>query len=473
MAIDPAILERLKTAAGHGGWTQDMAIIEPHLEEWRGRYKGATPLMLMPASTEAVSRLLEIAHQTRTSIVPQGGNTGLVGGQIPSLCGTEVLLWLGRMNRVRARDALNDTMTVDAGCVLATIQAEAAAMDRLFPLSLASEGSAQIGGLISTNAGGTAVLAYGTMRDLVLGLEAVLPDGTVLPGLKGLRKDNTGYDLKQLFIGAEGTLGIVTGAVLKLWPKPRGFETALVEVSTPDGAIHLLAAAKQALGASLTGFELMPAMGLSMVLRHIAGTRLPFSAIPPWAVLIERTLHAEQEEPQLGQFLEDAQAKGLLKDAALAQSLDQRAQFWRLREALSEAQKFEGGSIKHDIAVPVSAMGDFIRAASEAVTRTMPGARIVAFGHVGDGNVHFNVSQPLGAETATFLARWEEISSLAHGIAHGLGGSISAEHGLGQMKAAEIQTYKSPAEVALMRALKTALDPHGIMNPGKVLPLSR
>jgi FAD/FMN-containing dehydrogenase len=466
MSVPTHILDRFKAEAGPGGWSDDPQRLAPHLVEWRDRYRGSTPLMLMPGDTAAVARLVRLAHDTRTPLVPQGGNTGLVGGQIPN---GQLLLSMSRMNRLRAIDAANDTMTVEAGAILASVQQIAADADRLFPLSLASQGSAQIGGLVSTNAGGTAVLAYGNMRDLVLGLEVVLPDGSVFDGLTALRKDNTGYDLVRLFCGAEGTLGVVTAATLKLFPRPRATECAIVALGSVEDAIALLELAKGHAGGMLTGFELMPRIGLDFVVRHVSGARDPLQAPHLWYALIEVSLTQAAPDGLLTAILEAGAAKGAVKDAALAHSEAQARDFWRLRESLSEAQKYEGGSIKHDVSVPVSAMPRFIAEATVAVRGLMPGARPVPFGHVGDGNVHFNVSQAPSEDKAAFLARWQEVSDLVHGAAHRLGGSISAEHGIGRMKAHEIQRYKPPAALAAMRAIKDALDPHAIMNPGAVL----
>lgn len=466
MTISSGILDRFKEAADPGGWTDDPARLAPHLAEWRDRYRGATPLMLMPGDTADVARLVRLAHATQTPLVPQGGNTGLVGGQIPD---GQILLWMGRMNRLRALDPANDTITVEAGTILSAVQQLAAGAGRLFPLSLASEGSAQIGGLISTNAGGTAVLAYGNMRDLVLGVEAVLPDGSVFDGLTALRKDNTGYDLVRLFCGAEGTLGVITAATLKLFPRPRARECAIAGLASVDDAIAVLELSKRHAGGMLTGFELMPRIGVEFATRHMPPNRDPLTAAYPWYALIEVSLSHAASDGLLSSILEAALAKGLVQDAALAQTEGQAREFWRLRESLSEAQKYEGGSIKHDISVPVSAMARFIAEATAAVLGIMPDARPVPFGHVGDGNVHFNVSQAPYTDKSAFLARWREVSDVVHGVAHRLGGSISAEHGIGRMKAQEIRRYKSPAALAAMRAIKAALDPHGIMNPGAVL----
>lgn len=464
----PDVLSRLKAAAGSGGWSEDAREIAPHLVEWRERYQGATPLLLKPANTAAVSAIVRICAETKTAIVPQGGNTGLVGGQIPNADGSEVLLSLARMNRVRNVDALSNTMTVDAGVILANVQAEADAHARLFPLSLASEGSATVGGLVSTNAGGTGVLAYGNMRELVLGLEAVLPSGEIWDGLSTLRKDNTGYDLRQLLIGAEGTLGVVTGVVLKLFPRPAAIETSIVAVETVEKAVELLSFALAHGAGQITAFELMPRNGLEFVLKHMPGTRDPLSRTYPWYVLIDVSLFGERRGG--GQdLLADAAQRGLIVDGVVAQSVAQAHAFWKLRDSLSEAQKPEGGSLKHDVSVPISSIPRFLADASLAVTAAVAGARPVPFGHLGDGNIHFNISQPVGGDKAAFLARRDEVGRIVHDIVHGFSGSISAEHGIGVAKVDEILRYKPAAAIEAMRAIKRALDPHGIMNPGKVV----
>ena len=461
-------LARLMEAAGPGGFSQDPAVIAPHLREWRDRFVGNTPLLLRPASTDAVARIVTICNQTRTAIVPQGGNTGLVGGQIPNADGTEVLLSLARMNAMRNVDATAGTMTAEAGCILDDIRKRADDHDRLFPLSLASGGSATIGGLLSTNAGGTAVLAYGNMRDLVLGLEAVLPTGQVWNGLRALRKDNTGYDLKNLLVGAEGTLGVITAAVLKLFPRPREMATAILSLESVEAALALLNRLQEA-GLFVTSFELMSDTGLDFVLKHIPGTRRPVASAAPWHVLVEISLFDVTAAGQARLELAAATGNKGIRDGAIAQSDAQRTAFWRLRDAMSEAQKPEGGSIKHDVSVPVSSIPAFIAEASAAVRTLIPGARPVPFGHLGDGNIHFNISQPEGAEQSAFLARLPEVNALVHDMVHRYHGSISAEHGLGQAKVDEITRYKSPVEMEAMRAIRRALDPNAIMNPGKVV----
>ena len=469
--IAEATIAGLCAAAGPGGWSTDPDVIAPHLVEWRGLYRGRSPLLLRPADTASVAAIVALCAETGTKLVPQGGNTGLVGGGVPFEGNDEVILSLGRMNRVRAVDALDNTMTVEAGCTLMAVQAAAEAADRLFPLRIASEGTCQIGGNLSTNAGGTAVLRYGNTRDLVLGLEVVLPDGRIWDGLRALRKDNTGYDLKHWFIGAEGTLGVITAAVLKLFPRPRDRQTAFVAIPNVMAAVELLAMARDRSGDAVTAFELMPRIGVEFVTRNVPGATDPLAQAYDWYALLELSGGAAPGElrPMLENMLEAAMAAGLVLDAVLAESDAHAKAIWRLREELSDAQKPEGGSIKHDISVPVSKMPEFIEQATRVALAVVPGARPVAFGHIGDGNVHFNLSQPPGADRAAFLDQWETVNETVHDIAASLGGSISAEHGIGRLKRAEIRRYKSPVEMELMQRLKTALDPAGIMNPGKVL----
>lgn len=460
-------LARLKSAAGANGFTEDPAEIAPHLEEWRGKYHGQTSLLLKPASTAEVSAVLAICNETKTPIVPQGGNTGLVGGQIPFH--GEVLLSLGRINRIRQVDAEGMNLIAEAGTILDTVHKAADDAQRLFPLSLASQGSCTIGGNLSTNAGGVDVLRYGTARELVLGLEVVLADGRVLDMLRTLRKDNTGYDLKQLFIGAEGTLGVITAAALKLFAKPAERVTAFAAIPNPAAAVTLLSRLQEQTGGLVSAFEIIPRIGLDFVLAHIPQTTDPLRASSPWYVLIEATSGASFA---LRDAMERALAadNALVTDAVIAESEAQRAQLWRLRESISEAQKPEGGSIKHDVSVPIARIPKFLEVATRAVQSLVPGARPVPFGHIGDGNIHFNITVPKGADNAAFLARWEEISRAVHDIVHRFGGSISAEHGLGVMKHNEIARYKSAAELDVMAALKRTLDPNGILNPGKLLP---
>ena len=464
-------LERIKEAVGAKGWITDPQAMEPYLVEPRGRYRGSTALVVRPASREEVAAVVRICAGAGIGIVPQGGNTGLVGGSLPYDRAGEIVLSLGRMNAVRAIDPVNYTITVEAGCVLADVQAAAAEADRLFPLSLGAEGSCQIGGNLSTNAGGTQVLRYGNARDLVLGLEVVLPDGSLWEGLRGLRKDNSGYDLKQLFIGAEGTLGVITAAVLKLFPRPREVVTAFVGVGDAHAAAALFTRARDAAGEAVTACELMPRIGLEFVLRHAPGTRDPLAEPHPYYVLLELSGFAASAglRDALESLLAEALEAGIAQDATIAASADQARALWRLREALSEVQRDEGGSIKHDVSVPLSRVADFIVEADAAVAAVLPGVRPVPFGHLGDGNVHYNLSQPVGADTDAYLARWDEINAIVHDIALGMGGSFSAEHGIGRMHKDDLARYRSPLELELMRRLKAALDPQGIMNPGKVV----
>lgn len=460
----PAALDALKAALGDGGWTDDPALIAPSLTEWRGRWTGHTPLMLTPRSTEEVARAVLTCAEHRVAITPQGGGTGLVGGQIPY---GEVLLSLKKMRAVRDVTPLDDAMTVEAGLTLLEAQQAAADAGRFFPLSLAAEGSATIGGVLSTNAGGVAVLRYGMMRDLVLGIEAVMPDGRVFNGLKRLRKDNTGYDLKQLLIGAEGTLGVVTAATLKLFPILRDRATAMVGLASPRDAIELLARAKAETGGGVEAFELMKRLGLELALKHIPDTREPLATTPPWTVLIEAaSAEAGGASAALERLLATAFDDGLITDAALAQSDAQRAAMWKLREEQSAALKPEGGGWKHDVSVPVSRIADFLGDADAALQRFHPGVRISVFGHVGDGNLHYDVLRPESEDPAAFIARWEDGSRIVHDIVARFDGSISAEHGLGRLKTDEARRYKSEVEVQMMRAVRQALDPRRIMNPG-------
>ncbi len=468
MSASPETIARLKSAVGSKGFTEDPAEIAPHLSEWRSRYHGRSSLLLRPQSTSGVSAVVAICNETRTPIVPQGGNTGLVGGQIP--LNGEILLSLERMKRIRAIDTDGMTATAEAGVVLAEFQGAADAAGVYFPLSLAAEGSATIGGNLSTNAGGINVLRYGSARQLVLGLEVVLADGRVLDLLRNLPKDNTGYDLKQLFIGAEGTLGVITAAVLKLFPKPRARETAWVAVPDPAAAIALLHRLQDATGGLLSAFELVPRLGLELVLTHIAQTKDPLRAPASWYVLAEAASGAAtQLREVVERTLAEAAQAGIVTDAVFAANETQRLALWRLRESLSEAQKREAASIKHDVSVPIRAISELIRRGTEAVCALVPGVRPVPFGHLGDGNIHFNFSAPIGADADAFLARWGEVSRVVHDLVDELGGSISAEHGLGVMKRDEILRYKSAAEIEVMRALKHTLDPQNILNPGKVL----
>jgi FAD/FMN-containing dehydrogenase len=441
---------------------------ERFLREWRRLYQGKTPLVLRPGSVEEVSRILALAHDTRTAIVPQGGNTGLVGGQISH--NGEIVLSLERLNRIRAIDPSGNTLTAEAGVTLAAVQKAAEDAGRLFPLSIGSQGTCQIGGNLSTNAGGVQVLAYGNARALVLGLEVVLADGRVWDGLRRLRKDNTGYDLRDLFIGAEGTLGIITAAVLKLFPAPKAKATAFVGLTGLDEAARFFDLAMEMAAGELTAFELMPRIGVEMVVRHVEGARDPLAAPYPWYVLFDLSSQREGEaEPGAEKILVAAVEKGLVADAVLAASLAQAADFWKMREMLSEVQLAEGGSIKSDISVPVAALPEFLTRGLAMVTALVPDCRPVPFGHYGDGNIHFNISQPVGMDKAVFLARWDEVTAAVNRLVTELGGSISAEHGIGFMKRELLPTVKSAIEMELMKKVKEAFDPRGILNPGKVV----
>src|SRR5215831_10464031 len=461
--LNGSVAERLKEAAGPGGWSEDAAEIAPHLSEWRGRWKGGSPLLLKPNATAEVGRILAICNETRTPIVPQGGNTGLVGGQIPTH--GEVLLSLARMNRVRTVSADDNAMIVEAGVVLANAQKAAADADRLFPLSLAAEGSCTIGGNVSTNAGGVNVLRYGMTRDLVLGLEVVLADGRVLDLMRGLRKDNTGYDLKQLFIGAEGTLGIVTAAQLKLFPKPSGYTTALAALGGVEHAVELLNRLQAATGGLVTAFELMQGHALDLVIKHIPGTANPLPAPADWTVLIEvSNPRAFDATEALEQALADAMEQGAVVDAVFAKTARDREGLWRLRESIPEAQRQDGASIANDVSVPLSRIPDFIRDGEAAVRRVLPEARPFTFGHVGDGNLHFAIQAP--GHDSGLLAQRGAIERAVHDTVQQFHGSISAEHGLGLAKNEAIALYKAADEIEVMRALKRTLDPNNILNPG-------
>src|SRR5680860_116147 len=449
----------------------DEATMAPYLTEWRDRYRGRAALVLKPGSTEEVSSILKCANDTGTAIVPQGGNTGLVGAQIPDETGSQVVVSLERLYHVRDIDLASNTMTVEAGLTLALAQQVAESAGRLFPLSLASEGSCQIGGVLATNAGGMAVLSYGNARDLALGLEVVLADGRVWHGLKTLRKDNTGYDLKDLFIGSEGTLGIITAAVLRLFPRPMERVTCMVGLNDLERALDFFARVHDAAGPMLTAFEVLPRIGIEFVVKHAEKTRDPFPTSYPWYLLLELTSPRAGEEPQqlAEALLQKAIEEDEVADAIIATSLKQAQDLWRLRELMSEMQKFEGGSIKHDVSVPVAKVPELISRANQLVALMIPGARPVPFGHLGDGNIHYNVSQPVGMDKAVFLSNWEALNAAVHEIVLDLGGSISAEHGIGRMKADLLPHAKGAIAMDLMRKIKTSFDPNGILNPGKIL----
>jgi FAD/FMN-containing dehydrogenase len=466
-----ADLAALKAIAGPGGFLDSAADVEPFLVDFRKLYHGQSPLVLLPSSTEQVSKILAYCHEHDIGVVPHAGNTSYCGGPVPDESGSQIVLAMRRLNRIRALEPLNYSMTVEAGCVLAAVQEAADRADRLFPLSLGSEGSCQIGGNLSTNAGGTAVLRYGMARDLVLGLEVVLADGRVLDTLRSLRKDNTGYDLKALFLGSEGTLGVITAACLKLFPKPVVNATALVAVPDVSQAVALLASLRAASGDRVSTFELIPRIALDLTKRHIAGVSDPLERTYSWYVLAELT--SARAGDDLNATLEAALAgaidAGLALDAAIASSLAQRDALWRIRESIPEAQTHEGASIKHDVCVPVAALPEFVARASAWVTRNVPDARLVAYGHVGDGNLHFNLSQPAGGSAEKFMARRAEIQRAIYDLALSMRGSFSAEHGIGRYKVDELERYRSTVELDVMRTLKRALDPKGILNPGKVL----
>ncbi|MDR0775087.1 MAG: FAD-binding oxidoreductase [Azonexus sp.] len=460
-----ALIEQLAVLVGDAQVIVEAAAMQPWLTDWRGRYRGAARCVVRPGTRAEVAAVVAACAAAGAPIVPQGGNTSLCGAATPDGSGAAVVLSLGRLNRILTVDPLNDTITVEAGCTLAAVQAAASAAGRLFPLALAAEGTCQIGGNLSTNAGGVQVLRYGNARELTLGLEVVLADGTVWNGLRGLRKDNTGYDLKQLFIGAEGTLGVITAAVLKLFALPPVQTTCWLNVATPATAVELLHRAKNAFDAQLTAFELVSNTALGLVLWHIPGSRRP-GAVSPWYVLAEFSGAAPAA---VEAWLAACLAESAVADGTVAHSQAQAKQLWALRENISEAQKIEGLSIKHDIAVPLSRIADFLAQADAALAAAFPGIRVVAFGHVGDGNLHYNLSQPESGDNTAFIAQQPTVHRLVHDIVHVLDGSISAEHGLGQLKREEILRYKSAPEMALMRALKQALDPRGLMNPGKLL----
>ena len=448
----------------------DPAETAPYRTDWRGRYTRDALAVVFPGTTQEVSALVQLCGSLGLPVVPQAGNTGLTGGAVPSASGNSVLLNVSRMDRIRQLDLANNSLAVDAGCILANVRTAADENDRLFPMLLSSVGSCEVGGLISTNAGGTGVLRYGPMRDLVLGLEVVLSDGRVWDGMRALRKDNTGYDLKQLFLGAEGTLGIITAASLRMIPRPRSVETAFVGVASPQAALELFGIANEQSGGNITSFELMFRMGIDFVLKFDSGARDPLSDKHEWYVLIE--LSSQQREglrDSLEGILAEGVEKGLVADAAIADSLDQAKAFWRLREMFGEVQRQVGGSIKHDVSVPVANVPAFIDEANAAVVKLIPGARPLPFGHLGDGNIHYNVSQPESADKEQFLDRWHDVNTVVFEVVLKYGGSISAEHGIGIMKRDLLPTIKDPVAMDLMRALKKTLDPNGILNPGKVL----
>jgi FAD/FMN-containing dehydrogenase len=465
-------VSRIRGTLGPAGCLEAPADLEPFLADFRGLYRGATPLVALPGSTAEVAAVLATCHALGVGVVPHGGNTGYCGGATPHERGDEIVLSLRRLDRVREVDADNFSITVEAGCLLADVQAAAESADRFFPLALGSGGSCQIGGNLSTNAGGLNALRYGVARELALGLEVVLADGRVIDGLTSLRKDNTGYDLRDLFIGAEGTLGVITAASLKLFPRPRTVETAFLAVPDLAAAVHLLARLRQATGDAVSSFEFLPRIAVELAARHVPGVADPLRRTYPAYVLCE--LATARDDPALRGLLEtalgQAMADGRVLDAVLAESLAQRAALWKLRESVPEAQRAAGASIKHDVSVPVAALPRFMTEATAAVLAIVPGGRMVAYGHVGDGNLHFNVSVPAGGSAGEFLAHAPAIHESVHDVVRRFRGSISAEHGIGRLKRAALARHKAAVDLEVMRAIKLALDPKGILNPGKVLP---
>jgi FAD/FMN-containing dehydrogenase len=467
----PQLHSRLREILGSDDLLSAPNDCAPYLTDHRHLYQGRALAVALPRSVAQVAAVLALCNATRTGVVPHGGNTSYCGAATPDESGTQLVLCLKRLNRIRSLDPANYSLVAEAGCILAQVQQAADEADRFFPLSLGSEGSCQIGGNLSTNAGGTSVLRYGMMRELVLGLEVVLPDGRVLEGLSGLRKDNTGYDIKALFLGAEGTLGVITAATLKLFPKVRDQACAFAAVPDIAAAVRLLGRLREASGDRLSSFELIPRVGIELTTRHIPGVSDPLGAQYEWYVLAE--LSSARAAEGLDAVLEDsfaeALAEGLLLDAVLTRSERERAALWKLRESIPEAQRKEGAGLKHDISLPIDALAQFVAQAGAWLAANVPEGRLVAYGHVGDGNLHFNLTQRAGADTALFLAREAHVKRFVHDLVRQFGGSFSAEHGIGRLKVAELERYASPVELDLMRSVKRALDPNGIMNPGKVL----
>jgi D-lactate dehydrogenase (cytochrome) len=467
-SLSPDLLQRFVAIVGERYAITDPQMQEPYLVEMRDLFHGQTPVILRPGSVAEVSKILQLANETKTAIVPQGGNTGLVGGQIPHH--NEVVLSLTRLDKIREVDPVSNTMTVEAGVTLQRAREAAANAGRLYPQLLPSEGTCTIGGNLSTNAGGTAAVAHGISRSHAVGLEVVLADGRVLNVLNKLKKDNTGYDLRNLFIGAEGTLGIITAAVLKLVPRPQSVETAFAAITSPQAAVDLLGIAQQRSGGDVTSFEMMLRDGVEAVIKFDSSSRDPLAQPSPWYALIE--LSSQQRSglrETMEEILAEGMERGLVTDATIAESLDQAKAFWRIREMFGEVQRHLGGSIKHDISVPIAAIPAFIEEANAAVVKLIPGSRPMPFGHVGDGNIHYNVNQPVGADKAQFLKRWGDVNRVVFAVVKKYNGSISAEHGVGVMKREILPEYKDPVALELMRNLKKMLDPNGILNPGKVL----
>jgi FAD/FMN-containing dehydrogenase len=467
----PQLRDRLLAIVGSDGLLTAAADCEPYLRDHRRLYHGQALAVARPDSVSRISRLLAFCNSERIGVVPHGGNTSYCGGATPDESGQQLVLSLERLNQVRGLDTANCSLTVEAGCILQRAQQAADEAGLFFPLGLGSGGSCQIGGNLSTNAGGTSVLRYGMMRDLVLGLEVVLADGRLLDGLTGLRKDNTGYDIKGLFLGAEGTLGVITAATLKLFPKPQTHATAFVAVADVEAAVALLAQLRAASGDRISSFELIPRIAVELTTQHIEGARDPLDAAHEWYVLCE--LSSARGGDNLDEVLEEALGAalgaGTVRDAVMARSERERAAFWKLRETIPEAQRRDGASLKHDISVPIGALADFVRRAGAYLAAHVPDGRLVAYGHVGDGNLHFNLNQSPGTDAGTFLAREAAIKRAVHDLVRECGGSFSAEHGIGRLKVGELERYASPVELDLMRAVKRAFDPNGIMNPGKVL----
>ena len=464
-------MSALTEILGPGAVLTEPSAVEPFLTDHRRLYHGRTIGVALPGTVEQISSLLGYCNEHRIGVVPHGGNTGYCGGATPDESGQQLVLSLKRLNRIRSVDPLNFSLVAEAGCILAQVQRAADEAERLFPLSLGSEGSCQIGGNLSTNAGGTSVLRYGMMRDLVLGLEVVLADGRVLSSLSALRKDNTGYDIRSLFLGAEGTLGVITAASLKLFSKVRASATGFVAVRDVQAAVELLARLREASGDRVSSFELIPRIGIELTTRHIPGVTAPFADVHEWHVLCELTSSRASDnlEEILTGSLQDALESGLVLDAVIAASGRERDAFWKLRETIPEAQRLDGASLKHDISLPVTALPKFVERAARWIEANVPEARLVAYGHVGDGNLHFNLNQAPGSARDAFLARETPIKRVIHDLVRDFGGSFSAEHGIGRLKVAELERYASGVELELMRAVKRALDPNGILNPGKVL----
>jgi FAD/FMN-containing dehydrogenase len=465
--VSSDLIAKFRAIVGDKYAITDPTDLAPFLTEERNLFHGRSPLVLRPGTTAEVAAICKLANEHRIALTPQGGNTGLVGGQTPH--NGEVVISTRRLDKIRDVDTASNTMTCESGVVLQIAQQRAAEVDRLFPLSLGAEGSCTIGGNLSTNAGGTGALAYGVAREMAIGLEVVLAGGRILNGLSKLKKDNTGYDLRNLFIGAEGTLGIITAATLKLFPKPRAVETAFVGLKSPADALKLLSISRNEAAGNLTSFELLSEISVDFSVRHSIDVRDPLHSKHPWYVLMELSSPRDDARATLESILSQGMEQSIVDDAVIAANLSQRSNFWKLRDEMSSAQKPEGGSIKHDISVPVAAVPDFIEQANAAVVKLIPGSRPVPFGHLGDGNIHYNVSEPIGANTADFLARWHDVNAVVFDIVLKMGGSISAEHGIGVLKRDELPDVKDKVAIELMRGIKAMLDPHGIMNPGKVL----